>query len=347
MTKLAIIIADNIESSIRIISEDIACKLPNIYAVEIFSIKNNAEYSADHIKPVFANFWKLKDYDIIHLHAAIPISLGILIRLLFRNVKIISTEHDFGWKYFKNTLPIYKSLILRLSLYVGRKLCHKNIYPSYSLLKDVKGKSNLSNSSAVVYNGISDCRQVPKIIQTTPGEKLTMRVVVVGNYYFSKGIDLIMSIVNDMPEIEFHFFGDVFNGLSEQEYIDIQKKLDNKRIVIHGKIERKEYIDFLNQYKSVVCIPSRSEVCPLVAIEAMAIGRPLVVSDIPVFHEIIDEDVAVIFDLDVIKSLKSSIRLAFDNYNRLSVGARNLFIKKYSVKKMSKQYENHYRQMLL
>jgi glycosyltransferase involved in cell wall biosynthesis len=84
-----------------------------------------------------------------------------------------------------------------------------------------------------------------------------------------------------------------------------------------------------------------------VAIEALVSRRPMVVSDIPVFHEIINEDVAMIFDLDVIESLKSSLRLAFVNYNRLSTGARKLFLKKYTVEKMSKQYENYYREMLL
>ena len=39
----------------------------------------------------------------------------------------------------------------------------------------------------------------------------TIRVVAVGNYYYSKGIDLIMSIVNDTPDIEYHLFGNVFS----------------------------------------------------------------------------------------------------------------------------------------
>ena len=41
MIKLAIIMADNVESSIRIISESIVRNMPDIYSVNIFSIKNN------------------------------------------------------------------------------------------------------------------------------------------------------------------------------------------------------------------------------------------------------------------------------------------------------------------
>jgi glycosyltransferase involved in cell wall biosynthesis len=346
MIKLAIILADNVESSIRVITEDISNNLPKLYSVVIFSIKYNCITPTEHIRPLFRHLWKLKDCDIIHLQAAMPISLTPLIRLLFPKVKIISTEHDFGWKYFKNTLPIYKSLILRLSLYVGRKLCHKNIYPSYALLRYIKAEFDLSDSSAVVYNGISDCSQDPKIIQTTPSEKFTMRVVVVGNYYFSKGIDLIMSIANEMSGIEFHLFGDVFNGLSEQEYIDIQKKLDNKRVIIYGKVGRKEFIDFLNQNKSVVCIPSRSEVCPLVAIEAMATSHPLVVSNIPVFNEITSEDVSVIFDINDTDSLQKSLSRAFAEYNTLSKNGRELFLRNYTVDKMTEQYEIQYRELI-
>ncbi len=346
MIKLAIILADNVESSIRIISESIVRNLPNIYSADIFSIKNNCKNSTNHIKPIFSNFWKLKDYDIIHLQAAMPISLAPIIRLLFRKVKIISTEHDHGWKYFKHTLPLFKSLILRQSLFVGRISCHINTYPSYSLFRDVYGEIETNNWRAVVYNGIQDFTLSQKNAHAEHIDELAMRVVVVGNYYYSKGIDLVMSIVNDTPDIEYHLFGNIFGGLSKQKRLNLQKKM-KKNVITYGMVERKVFTKFLTDNKCVVCIPSRTEVCSLVAIESLVSSHPMVVSDIPVFRELIDEDVAIFFDLDVIESLKSSMRLAFVNYNRLSVEARKLFLEKYTVEKMSKQYENHYRQMLL
>jgi glycosyltransferase involved in cell wall biosynthesis len=214
------------------------------------------------------------------------------------------------------------------------------------LFRDVYGEIETNNCRAVVYNGIQDYFLSQKNSHAEHIDDITMRVVVVGNYYYSKGIDLVMSIVNDTPDIEYHLFGNVFSGLSKQKRLKLQKKI-KKNVITHGKVERKVFTKFLTDNKCVVCIPSRTEVCSLVAIEALVSSHPMVVSDIPVFHEIINEDVAMIFDLDVIESLKSSLRLAFVNYNRLSNGARKLFLNKYTVEKMSKQYEYYYREMLL
>jgi glycosyltransferase involved in cell wall biosynthesis len=345
MIKIAIILADNVESSIRVLSEDISQNLPEVYSVDIFSIKFNCKKPTEHIKPVFKEFWKFKDYEIIHLQAAMPISLAPLIRLLFPKVKLISTEHDFGWNYFKNTLPLVKRTILRLSLYIGRLCCHKNTYPSFSLFKDVTGMDEINSRYAIIYNGIQDCSQNQNDVQLSHSKDTTKRVIVVGNYYYSKGIDLIMSIVDDMPDLEFHLFGNVFNGLNEEGLKSLQKRIENKNVIIHGKVDRDIFIEFLNQKKCVVCIPSRSEVCPLVAIEAMATSHPLVVSDIPVFYELTNEDVAVIFNLNDVNSLKVSLRHAFVDYKTFARNVRRLYLNNYTVNEMTNKYEKQYKEI--
>jgi len=122
--------------------------------------------------------------------------------------------------------------------------------------------------------------------------------------------------------------------------------LNYQRIFIYGKVERQEFIDFLNKKECVVCIPSRSESFSLVAIEAMATSHPLVVSNIPVFNEITNADVSVMFKIDDINSLKLSIEHAFVNYETLSLNGREMFLRKFTVNKMTLDYKKLYREIL-
>jgi len=344
LIKIAIILADNVESSIRVISEDIVSNLPDFYSVDIFSIKYNSSRTTDNIKTLSKYFWRLRHYDIIHLQAALPISLAIIIRIFHPRVYILSTEHDFGWKYFRNTLPFIKSSILRLSLYIGRSVCHKNSYPSHSLFHDVTGKQDISSRYAVVYNGIQDYFSTPEI--TEAKGILPKKVVVAGNYYYSKGVDLILSVVEEFSDIEFHLFGNILNGLNEQERKELQYKITRDNVYIYGKVERKIFLDFLKHEKCVVCIPSRSEACPLVALEAMSLKHAIVVSDIPVFYELTNKSFAVMFDLKNIESLKLSLRQVFSQYEILASNARKMYLDHYTVDKMAKGYDMLYRSLL-
>ena len=345
MIKLAIILASNVESSIRIISEDIVSNLPDFYSVDIFSIKYSSK-TTDNIKPLSKYFWRLRRYDIIHLQAALPISLAIIIRIFHPGVYLLSTEHDFGWKYFRNTLPFIKRSILRLLLYIGRGVCHKNSYPSYSLFHDVTGKQDLSSRYAVVYNGIQDYFSTLEITEAKAKGILSKKVVVAGNYYYSKGIDLILSVVEELSDIEFHLFGDILNGLDEQKRKELQYKITRDNVYIYGKVERKVFLDFLKHEKCVVCIPSRSESFCLVALEAMALQRPIVVSDIPVFYELTNKSFAVVFDLKNIESLKLSLRQGFSEYEILASNARKMYLDHYTVDKLSMGYDMLYRSLV-
>mgnify|MGYP000738861878 CR=1 FL=1 len=96
----------------------------------------------------------------------------------------------------------------------------------------------------------------------------------------------------------------------------------------------------------MVCIPSRSESFSLVAIEAMATSHPLVVSNIPVFNEITNADVSVMFKIDDINSLKLSIEHAFVHYETLALNGRETFLRKFTVNKMTLAYKKLYREIL-
>jgi len=347
MNKIAIILTDNTESSIKTLSEEIASGLSGVYSVDIFSIKQNNIFSkTDNIKPLKKYFWALRRYDIIHLQTAIPISFAPLIKLFHPNATLLSTEHDFGLNYFRNTLPFIKSFFLGLSLNIGKRFCIKNSYPSNALFFDTTKKKKITSRYAVVYNGIRDFYSLTDNSINNTTKTVVKKIVVVGNYYYSKGMDLILSIVRDYPDIEFHLFGDVLNGLTTLKKKELQPIITRKNVFIHGKVERNFFINFLMNERCIVCIPSRSESFSLVALEAMASAHPIVVSNIPVFHEITDSSFAVMFNIDDIASLKQSINYAFHNYDELGYNAREMFLDKFTSKKMIDEYHQLYDSLL-
>lgn len=343
--KIAIILTDNTESSVRTITDAISSNLPNYFIIEIFSLKKNNPLPPENIKYLFNNIRHLKNFDIIHLQTALPISFALLIRLMYPKVKLISTDHDFGWNYFKNTLPLYKSLILRFFLYLGRNACHLNTFPSNSLFNAISENKFLNKKHIVVYNGISDF-YFPKRDNIFLQANSIKKIVVVGNYFFSKGIDLIFSVIKDFPDIEFHLFGDILNGVSDKILSNIEDTLNQKNVFIHGKVSRKTFLNYLKHENCVVCIPSRSESFCLVALEGMASEHPLVLSNIPVFHELTNRDFSRIFDLNDIDSLKKAINEAFLNYNDLAVNSRKVFVDKFTELCMANEYQKVYENLL-
>jgi len=342
--KILIIISDNVESSIRTISEDIVHYLSAKFDVDIMTVKKNNPQTVDNIKKLWGNLFSLDKYDIIHLQSAIPISLALIIRTMHPKVYLLATEHDFGWQYFKNTLPLFKSRLLQILLYFGRNVCDKKIYPSYSLLYEITKLKKTNDNFEVVNNGIKD----PVTHQIDLDSKMNskFKIVVSGNYYYSKGIDLVLSIVDKFKDYEFHFFGDVLNGLNETELKNI-KKNKTSNIYFHGIKTRKIFLKFLLEEKCIVCIPSRSESFSLVLIEAMAASCPTVVSNIPVFSELTDDNCTSTFDIHDIQSLILSIILVSKKYNHMAINSREMYQNNYTSERMCANYYKLYKKILV
>ncbi len=72
----------------------------------------------------------------------------------------------------------------------------------------------------------------------------------------------------------------------------------------------------------VVVIPSRVEGLPGAVLEAMALGRPVIASDIPMMREAIGDDAYALVAVDDVSGFAAAIDRALDDPERAAVAAR-------------------------
>ena len=92
-------------------------------------------------------------------------------------------------------------------------------------------------------------------------------------------IDLVYKIAKENPNFTFHIYG-------EGEYFETQDMLSNLK-VIKRFLPQKEIPALLNHYKYAL-MPTRLDAQGVMMCEIASYGMPLVTSDIPVCHEMLD-----------------------------------------------------------
>jgi glycosyltransferase involved in cell wall biosynthesis len=128
----------------------------------------------------------------------------------------------------------------------------------------------------------------------TPGKY----VLAVGRITPEKGFDVLVEAVNKSPEVEQL----VIAGASDHsnEYYERLKVLDINDKVIFTGFTTGEYLRQLYSHARMFVLSSYNEGFPLVLLEAMGYGLPLVVSDIPATHLLTfpDEDYVPVGDAE-------------------------------------------------
>ena len=126
--------------------------------------------------------------------------------------------------------------------------------------------------SDVAMNLIPSCVAIDTFLEIQPSEGPIRRIGVIGRLHPQKGFDILIPAFRaaDLPEVTLDVFGD---GPDREKLVALADKHPN--IIFHGHVP-----DPAAALASVdaVAMPSRREPYGLVALEAMAAGRPLLVS---------------------------------------------------------------------
>jgi glycosyltransferase involved in cell wall biosynthesis len=131
------------------------------------------------------------------------------------------------------------------------------------------------------------------------GRKSHLQVGYLGSLYQGRGIEIIVALAGQLPEIDFHIFG----GEKAQVQILKEKNQDIKNLYFHGYIEpakgescRQAMDILLAPYQESVAVGGNKGntvkwMSPLKIFEYMASGRAIVASDLPAIREILTPDV--------------------------------------------------------
>ena len=200
--------------------------------------------------------------DIIHLHSS---KAGLLGRIVFPRRKIVYTVHGFDSIRLahRKFLPLERILQKRCSAIVGVSHYDKN-----NLIKE-----GITNNVSVVYNGIA---KPIHLESSDPFQSLATkpRVLCIARLSPPKNHDLFLQIAKLLPEINFIWIGNL-----EEPTFEIPQN-----VFFMGNIPNAgSYIEYAN----LLILPSNYEGLPMVIIEAMAMSKPVIASNVGGISEIV------------------------------------------------------------
>ncbi|MDO9546229.1 MAG: glycosyltransferase [Pelolinea sp.] len=169
----------------------------------------------------------------------------------------------------------------------------------------------------------------PEKARQVLGLKAGFTVGYTGHFYPGRGMDLLTNIAKEMPEVNFLWVGGQEKDIAPwQEILQIQS-IHN--VTITGFIPNSK-LPMYQAAADILVMPyakkiegsSGGNIAPVInpmkMFDYLSTGRPIVASDIPVFHEILNEEIALFCDPETSTEWVTAIKkLSEDNSLRLSM----------------------------
>ncbi|WP_460178120.1 glycosyltransferase family 4 protein [Thermodesulfovibrio hydrogeniphilus] len=117
---------------------------------------------------------------------------------------------------------------------------------------------------------------------------------------------------------------------------------ETKNIHYVGRVVGKKKIEVIKNAKFLI-MPSRYEAQGIVALEAAALRKPLIVSDIPSLSYVVENGFGISFKSEDAEDLKNKVLVLWNNDELLqnfSKNARN-YAKNFTWEKISEQFESY------
>ena len=251
--------------------------------------------------------------DIVHLHSSFA---GAIVRILlaFRRDRPRIAYCPHGWA-FSMEIPD------------RRKRAYAAVERRLSGVTDLIHNVSQSEQDLAVVYGLpaSKMRVLPNGIAWTPAPRRQarsgpLRFIFIGRLDRQKGVDILLDTIRRFPLERFRFdivgSGILSGGTSDH-------LATGPNVTFHGWLARKETLALLQRADALV-MPSRWDAAPIVAIEAMRAGIPVVGSNRGAIPEIVGDGVGGrIFDIDDPESLGLLLqRLDREGLDRLGRFAR-------------------------
>jgi glycosyltransferase involved in cell wall biosynthesis len=227
--------------------------------------------------------------DIVHVH--VPMKAGLFAQYLERKFKIpyVVTEHWAGYN----------------------RLCVPNIFDlgkTFTRLNNLvlKGASMVlpvsNNLGEIISRDFVKIkyRVVPNVVDTNvffsadKNNSGRLQIIHVSTMGYQKNMEAVMAALKIWKQqggdFELHCYGRINEGLVQL----VNQQLLQQSVFFYGEVRQQELAKAMQQ-ADVLLLYSRYETFGCVLIEANACGVPVIVSDLPVFHEIITNNVNGVF----------------------------------------------------
>ena len=210
--------------------------------------------------------------DVVHIHNIGPGMFAPLLRLMC--LPVVLTYHSPNYEHAKWSAPARWLLrqCERLSLSFSNRVIFVN--------RHQMEKCGALDKSVFIPNGIDPVTRSTSTAfldqhNITPGGYL----LAVGRLTPEKGFEYLVEAANRLPEVK----QVVIAGASDHDsaYRNLLERLDNGKKVIFTGFTSGEDLRQLYSHARALVLPSVNEGFPMVMLEAMAYGLPVLCSDIP------------------------------------------------------------------
>ena len=203
-----------------------------------------------------------------------------------RHYRLFLTVHDLI--YYRNRtpprdLPAFIRLLWRAY--------HLSWWPQRMLLNGADGVVTVSETTRALITEHRLTRRPVTVVANAADPALgtlrhrsipeTARLVYMGSFMPYKNLDTLVLALADLPEYELH----LLSRVSAAERARLSRRAPQARLVFHDGVSDDDYHRLLRSATALVTA-SLDEGFGIPLVEAMSLGIPVVVSDIPIFREI-------------------------------------------------------------
>jgi len=280
--------------------------------------------------------------DIIHTHLTRAAYYGLLLGLLTRK-PVVSTVHVFTCDPAYRWLSRMGNLIIAVSDAVRRWLIEYGV-PA-SVIQTVYNATDF-----VSLNGAN--ADAPREVRSEFGLPLHSKIIgVFAKVTHSKGQDLLLEALPQVLRLHRDVYV-LFVGSAESAFAR-QTQQRATRLGVHRHViftGLRTDVARLMQAVDVVVMPSRSETFGLAALEAMALGKPVIATRVGGLPELVrDGETGILVDLTAASLAHALDELLASNELRVRLGetARTLVCRYYTPEQMVQHIESVYARALI